>query len=376
MNKKQTWITIIVILLVLLAGYWYFSKPAPASGEAIKIGYIGPFSGPVAGTAGEDVANGWKLAFSKNSIVGGRPIEVIYEDDACDPKQAVSAAQKLINVDKVKIIVNGVCSGSMLAAAPITESNKVVLFTPVSTSPKISDAGDYVFRTSGTGDHTAQAIIEGIKKFGYQKVAVIYEKSEYPVGIKDALLSRISQVPNGKIVTEEGVNLNETDMRSQLSKVSQSQPQVIVVLANSAVTANTFAKQVKELNIKIPAIGNEYFAFDVVVNNNDADGIYATQYTYNPESRDYRSFLADYEKEYRKTPSQAIYAALAFDGYNVLVGALDKCDGDDPSCVRDRLYEIKNFEGITGTITIDNKGDTVRGFTLRKISNGKLVDIK
>ncbi|MFA7302563.1 MAG: ABC transporter substrate-binding protein [Candidatus Paceibacterota bacterium] len=372
--KKYFWVGVALILVGGLLVWRQNSAPTPLAGEPIKIGYIGPFTGPVAGTSGEDVANGWKLAVSKRPGAAGRPIEVIYEDDACDPKQAVNAAQKLINIDKVNIVVNGVCSGSMVAVAPLTEAKDLILFTPVSTSPKISDAGEYVFRTSGTGVNTASALVSSLEKFGHTKVAVLFEKVEYPIGIKDPFVAMFSEKPGNAILIEEGVNVNETDMRSQLSKVAQTKPQALVVLTNSAITANTFVKQAKELGIAIPTFANEYFAFDVVVSNPDAEGIWAAQYKYEKENQDYINLLRDYEAEYGKRPSQAIYAALPFDGYNVLLDAIDACGGDEPACVKDALHRVENYKGITGAITINDKGDTDRVFVLRQLVGGKFVD--
>lgn len=162
-------IGIVVLLVVLIVVAKSFNGAKDSSqtlSETIKIGYFGPFTGPVATTSGEDVGNGWKLAVSKRPTIAGKQVEVIYEDDACDPKKAASAANKLISVDKVKILINGVCSGSMIAVMPIAENAKAILFTPVSTSPKITDGGDYVFRTSASSVHTAKAMADAITKLG------------------------------------------------------------------------------------------------------------------------------------------------------------------------------------------------------------------
>jgi branched-chain amino acid transport system substrate-binding protein len=211
---------------------------------------------------------------------------------------------------------------------------------------------------------------------GYDKVALLYENAEYPVGIKDAfdMTYRAISSRRNEILLAEAVNPNETDMRSQLAKIAQVKPQALVVLMNSAVTANAFVKQAQDLGLKLPTFGNEYFAFDVVVKNPDAKGIYATQYKYDLNGKEYVAYLSEYKETYGKSPSQDIYAAMPFDGYNVLANALEACKGDDPECVKKELYEVKNYKGITGVITIDENGDTAREFTLRKIESGRLVN--
>lgn len=359
----------IVVLIIV------FTRSNQSGAETIKIGYVGPFTGPVAGTSGEVVGNAWKLAVMKRPELAGKKVEVIYEDDACDPKKATSAATKLVNIDKVKIVVNGVCSGPMIAAAAVTEPAKVILFTPVSTSPKITTAGDYVFRTSGTGAHTAIAFNKYLSQFDHESVAILFENQEYPVGIKDAFVPMFT-ANGGKVVAIEGINPNETDMRSQLTKLNQAKPQALVVIMNSAVTVNTFAKQYRELGLKLPVFGNEYFAFTNVIANPDANGMLAAQYKYDDMASDYRAFLSEYKDTYGVAPTQDIYAALPFDGYNVLANAIEVCNGDNPDCVRDELYKTKDYRGIAGVITMDKNGDTEREFILKKIEDGKLIEIK
>lgn len=372
---KNVWIWL-AVLVVLAGGYFVFNKKDGAvSTETVKIGYVGPFTGPVAGSSGEDVGNGWKLAVKKRPTVAGKTVEVVYEDDACDPKQAAAAAQKLLSVDKVRIVINGVCSGSALSIAPITEAAGAILFTPVSTSPKLTDAGDHVFRTSASSVHTARAIAAFLAAQKYQKVAVLFENAEYPVGIKDAFTAQFGAVAGNSIVAAEGVNTKETDMRTQLTKLSSAKPQAIIVMTNSTVTANAFIKQAGEFGLKVPVVGNEYFGFTEVVANPAADGIYVTQYEYDRTAQAFMGYIADYEAAYGKKPSQEIYAALPFDGYNVLADAMEKCAGTDPDCVRDALYATKGYSGITGMITIDANGDTDRKFVVRRIKGGALTDI-
>ena len=372
--KKLIWIIVLVLVVLGIMALSGGNKTSITAGS-IKIGYVGPFTGPVAATSGEDIGNGWKLAVAKRPTLAGRPVEMIYEDDACDPKKAVSAVTKLINVDKVKIIVNGVCSGSMVAMAPVTEASKAILFTPVSTSPKITDAGDYVFRTSAAARQTAAALIKYLNQLNYHKIAILFETAEYPVGIKDSFVPEFVKTAGNLILTEEGVIANESDMRSQLLKLSNAKPEALVVLMNSTVTANSFVKQFTDLGLKLPVLANEYFGFDVVVKNPSANGMYATQYQYDHENPAYVSYLADYRATYGKDPSQAIYAALPFDGYNVLANAIESCGGDNVDCVRDALYTTKDYQGITGVITLDDRGDTQREFTLRKIVDGVLTEV-
>ncbi len=371
--KKWIWIVILVVIVLVVAAV--LAKPKDES--VVKIGYFGPFTGPVAGTSGEDVANGFKLAASENNILSnGKKLEVVYEDDACSPQTAVSAAQKLINTDKVKLLVSGVCSGSTVSVMPVAEQNKVILFTPVSTSPKITDGGDYIFRTSASSVVTAQAMSKLIGNSGYHNIAVFFETADYTVSLKDVFVKSWESVPGNKILALESSGSKDVDLKTQISKIAKTKPEALVYIFNSTITASNALKQTKDLNINTPIFGNEYFAFKDVVNNPQAEGVYATQYNYDSKNPSFVSFLNNYLKKYNKTPSQDIYAALGYDGYNVLFKAINHCGGVNVDCVKKELYDTKNFPGITGVITLDKNGDTAREFTVKKIMNKQLVDVK
>lgn len=371
-SKKWIWGIVVVILIIIIVTLSFKKGPQ----NIIKIGYFGPFTGPVAGTSGEDVGNGFKLAHLLQNKVGNNQVEVIYEDDACDPKKAVSAAQKLIDIDKVDILVSGVCSGSTLATAPLAEKNKVILFTQIATSPKITDAGDYVFRISASSVETAISMVDLINKLGYKNIAILFEQTDYTTGLKDAFMADWNKIGDNKISAVDSISSKDSDLKTPLMKINSSKPQAIVLFMNSSVTASLAIKQINELGIKLPVIGNEYFAFKEIVQNPLAEGIYAAQYKYDYNSDILLDFLSKYKKEYKKEPNQDIYASLGFDGYNVLFNAIKLCGSSEPECIKEKLYATRGFKGVTGEINIDKNGDTEREFTVRKIEAGKLIEVK
>lgn len=371
MLKGALWLVAILIILMLIV----FLPSRNEKSNTIKIGYFGPFTGAVAATTGEDIGNGFKLAAMERNMVGNKKVEVIYEDDACDPKKAVSAATKLLDVDHVDILVNGVCSGSMLSVAPLAEQRKVILFTPVSTSPKITDAGDYVFRTSASAIAAGQAFTNYIKSSGFKKVGILFESVEYPVGVRDALLKELKNVPDASVVAMEGVGSKDTDFRTPLVKINNEKPDVLVLILNSTVTANPAINQVRALGIKTPILGNEYFTYKDVLSNPSAEGVLATLYKYDQNSPAIQFLRDKYQSTYNKQPSVEIYSALAYDGYNVLLNAMEKCNGANSDCLKSELYKVKDYKGLSGNISIDSNGDTEREFHLLKIQGGKLIDV-
>jgi branched-chain amino acid transport system substrate-binding protein len=305
MSKKILGIIIIVTIVVIVI----LNIPDQQSkNDLIKIGYFGPFTGLLAQSTGESVAEGFKLAEAKRNTIDGSKIKVIYEDDGCDPKKAVSAAQKLIDIDKVKILVSGVCSSATLAVAPIAEKNHIVLISPTSASPKITSAGDYIFRLSSPTTGMAQKAVDYLATLGYTKVAVLFENNEYPAGWKDSFITLFK----GE-ATVEGVAPGSTDVKSQLLKLSQTKPQAYVLVTISPGVASIALKQFKELGLKGTIVANDTFSLKVVHQLPDADGVVVVTYTYDLAAPLMVNFLADYKKKYGREAKEEIYAALGND---------------------------------------------------------------
>src|SRR3989344_5758192 len=136
-----------LILILAILGLIFII--ACGNKENIRIGFIGPLSGDVA-SIGQSVKAAIELGVEEVNQAGGingQPLEVIYEDGKCGPKDSTDAANKLINIDKVPVIIGGGCSSETLAAAPIAETSKVTLLSYCSSNPKITESGDYIFRT-------------------------------------------------------------------------------------------------------------------------------------------------------------------------------------------------------------------------------------
>ena len=367
MNKKLSLIIAVILILIIAIVMHGLSKTE----NVIKIGYFGPFTGLLAQSTGESVAEGFRLAQTQRNLIGDRKIEVVYEDDSCDPKKAVSAAQKLMNVDKVTILVSGVCSSSTLAVAPLAEKSHVILISPTSASPKITTAGDYIFRLSSPTTGMAQAAVDYLTTQGYTRVAILFENNEYPAGWKDSFISSFK----GTVTATEGVTPGATDVKSQLIKLSQSKPQVYVFAVISPAVANAMLKQFKELDIKGPIIGNDTFSLKVVHQNPEAEGVVMVTYSYDVSSPKMISLLQAYKGKYNRDAKEEIYAALGFDTYNALFDSITSCGNSDPDCVKTKLYGLKNVDGVSGTYSIDQNGDTQRAFIIRKVHDGKLTTL-
>ncbi|MFZ2150519.1 MAG: ABC transporter substrate-binding protein [Candidatus Absconditicoccaceae bacterium] len=172
-----------IVLLSTLSGCTDTSTQTKDQGlQTYKIGVIAPLSGPAA-NYGEDAVNAYKFIANKfNAENSGKiHIELIFEDGKCEGKSATSAAQKLISIDKVQVIVGGFCSAETIAAGAIAQPNKVVMLSPVSSSPDISNIGEYIFRFYNDADVTKK-LTNHIKEYGSNKIFVLAENTDFSVG--------------------------------------------------------------------------------------------------------------------------------------------------------------------------------------------------
>jgi branched-chain amino acid transport system substrate-binding protein len=117
---------------------------------------------------------------NKAGGIDGKRLQIIFEDGKCTSKDALSAANKLIQVDKVKVILGGHCTPESVAIAPVAEKNKIVMLAGITSTPLLSSAGEYVFRTTSVSTVQSTILAEiAVNKLGGKKFAVIYEQSDF-----------------------------------------------------------------------------------------------------------------------------------------------------------------------------------------------------
>eukprot|EP00831_Metopus_contortus_P021534 TRINITY_DN19644_c0_g1_i2.p1 TRINITY_DN19644_c0_g1~~TRINITY_DN19644_c0_g1_i2.p1 ORF type:complete len:238 (-),score=77.07 TRINITY_DN19644_c0_g1_i2:48-761(-) len=158
----------------------------------LKIGTMSPLTGPYAAD-GNDIRQGAEIAVEVFTEAGGiegfSKIEVVSEDTACDPKQAVAAANKLIN-EKVPAVVGAYCSSSTIPASETLAEENIFMITPGSTNPKVTERGlPYMFRTCGRDDHQAPAAVNFMKMEGVKTLFVIDDKTTYSQGLADGVVA-------------------------------------------------------------------------------------------------------------------------------------------------------------------------------------------
>ncbi|MBI2669431.1 penicillin-binding protein activator [Candidatus Woesearchaeota archaeon] len=355
MNKYAVSLLICILFLVVACA----PAQQPSKTDTVNIGFMAPLSGDAA-SYGLSILKGAQVAVEQAGVTN---VKLIAEDSKCDPKEAVSAINKLITVDKVQAIVGEVCSGATLAAAPIAEQNSVVLISSASTSPKITTAGDYIFRSVPSDAHQAAFGAELVVK-KYKKLAILYSNEEYGAGFNSVLKEAFPKL-GGEIVASEAVERGSVDLRTQLTKIKNSKADAIYIISNSPDSAVAALKQIKELGINAAIFGSEGLKSQAILDGagNAAEGMILTSVTSGNIG-----FLTKHKQKYGVEPGP--FAAQAHDAFKALALAIKNGAAAGPQ-IRNELYKV-SFDGAAGSVRFDSNGDlATASYEVYKVEKGK-----
>ncbi|MET0277309.1 MAG: ABC transporter substrate-binding protein [Pseudorhodoplanes sp.] len=353
-------------ILALAAG------PALAQGQAqdkpIKIGFVSTFSGPTA-VLGNQMRDAFELALDHmGRKMGGRPVEVIYEDDAQKPDVGKQKTEKLIESDKVDFLAGYIWSNVLLASLkPIVDSK--TMFVSANAGPS-QYAGElcspYAFSTSWQNDQTPQAVGEYMNQKGVQSVYLI--GPNYAAG-KD-MLSGVASTFKGKVLGQDLTKWpDQLDFSAELSKARAAKPDAIFVFYPGAAGVqflNQYAQQ--GLKGQIPL----YTAFTIdeislPLQKDLALGVPGAQHWVNDLPNDAnKKFVADYKAKYKNAPS--FYAAQAYDAAQLINSAVVAAKGDltKKDVMRDEMRKA-NFPSLRGPFKYGNNHIPIQNFYLQDV---------
>jgi len=359
-----------VVAIIILAGIWYglSKKPTtPTTKEPIKIGAILPLTGNAA-AYGNQIKKGVDLALQE---IKDSKINVLYEDSKCDPKEGVSAYNKLVDIEKVKIIIGDFCSSVVLAVGPLAEQNHILLITPGAAARQISQLGDYIFRNHVTmGQKTGALAQLASKKF--RRIAILYNSANDAfVDGMNVFKEVYTKQPNNEIVAIEAFKTGDTDFRSQLSKIKTKNPEAIYIGSLVSELA-LIVKQIKELNINAQILTDDAVLDPQFLKNtgNASKGIIFGTTKFD------KSFAPDFWNNYFSSFGEepTIFSAQGYDTLKIVYSIIKhKCLNREPTCIKDQLYKIKDYPGASGKTSFDENGDALKEIILKTIKNGQFV---
>jgi len=345
-------------------------------GNEILVGEYGSLTGTTA-TFGQSTNNAIQMAFDEINAAGGllgKKVRVAVEDDQSKPEEAATAVTKLINQNHVVAMLGEVSSSRSLAAAPICQANGIPMISPSSTNPRVTQVGDYIFRVCFTDPFQAEVgarIAWEILKV--KKVAILSDvRNDYSVGLQTFFRQHFKGF-GGAVVAEQSYSEGDSDFRAQLTQIKSANPEAIYVPGYYTEVA-TIARQARELGIAVPLIGGDGWDSPRLweIGGEALNGCYfSNHYSVDDPSPAVQKFVADFKKRYNQTPDAL--AALGYDAARILADAMKRAGASNGDKVRDALSATKDFQGVTGTITINKERNAVKPAVVLKIENGKFV---
>lgn len=369
--KRRLSIGLILILLIgVLAAC---SNSGKANSDVIRIGLAAPISGTQAqyGTA---FKNGAELAVSEINEAGGingKQVEIVIGDDKGDSNEAVNVANKFVSDKSIQAVVGHFNSSATLATAPVYNKNKIVQISPSSSAPSVTDAGEYTYRVITTDAFQADYLAQWSNELGYKKVALIYEQSDFGIGLLDVYKASASE--HGiEIVATEAYNPGSTDFSTVLTKIKGNEPDAIFI-GGFYNEAALIVQQAERVNLDTDFIGVDSLYSEALIElgGQSVEGLKLIGFFFaDGENEKAKQFAEQFQSKYNSKPDT--YAAYAYVATSLIIDAI-KANGEDREGVKTFLDQVKNYEGATGTLSFDENGDVITVPAKLEIKDGQFT---
>jgi branched-chain amino acid transport system substrate-binding protein len=330
-----------------------------AAGQAaaeIQIGIAGPMTGPVA-QYGDMQFSGARMAIqqiNENGGVLGEKLVGVEYDDVCDPKQAVTVANRLVN-DGVRFVVGHLCSSSTQPASDIYEDEGVLMITPASTSPDITSRGyELVFRTIGLDSMQGPVAANYLASLNPERVAIIHDKQQYGEGIATAVRDTLKD-KGVEIAMFEGITAGDKDFSSLITKLKQADVDY-VYYGGYHPELGLILRQARQAHLDATFMGPEGVGNKDIntIAGEAAEGLLVTL----PPSFDQKAENQSLVKAFKdkgEDPSGP-FVLTSYAAVQLIADGIEKADSTDPFDVAKALRS-GSFETPIGTVEYDKAGD-------------------
>lgn len=370
-------------LLVLVTLFGCGGKTAGSGGAAnvIKFGVFEPLTGANAAGGAEEL-DGVRLAQSlyPTVTVDGKEytIELVIADNKSDKVEAANAGQRLVDSDKVTVVLGSWGSSLSMAAGPIFEAAKIPAIGLSCTNPLVTLGNPYYFRVCFLDPFQGTVMANYAFKSVGAKTAVIIREvtNDYSVGLAKFFADSFRTLSGNQdsILAELNYQTGDQDFSAQLTRIKGLKPDVIFAPGNYTESA-LIIKQARELGITAPFLGGDTWeiAEFIDVGRQAVEGAVMSAFFDNdaPLTPLSAVFVAEYQKKYGKLPSGT--AVLGFDGYLLAIDAIKRAGSIDPVKIRDAIAATKDFAGAAGLVTLDENGDPIKSAVIKEVKGGKFV---
>jgi branched-chain amino acid transport system substrate-binding protein len=346
--------------------------------KTIKIGAVLPLSGDAA-SYGQSSKKALELLVeetNKNNGLLSKQVEIVYEDDENKPENSAIVLQKLIKDSKISAVIGTVSSKGCISMGPIATQAKIPMITATATSTKVTQSGEFVFRTSFTdafqGTALAKFATEDLKA---KTAAVLYDATgDYSKELAGYFRDDFEKA-GGKVVSFETYNTDDQDFNTQLAKIKTQNPEILL-LPDYYNVVGIIAKQAKAQGITARLLGGDgWDSTDLYKIGGSAvnGGYFSSHYSAQNNSQEAVKFKNEYKAKYGKEPDAD--AALAYDAGTILLNAIKKAGSTSGAKIKKAMMQTE-LTGVTGTIKFDENRDPIKSADIIKIDNGKQVFVK
>jgi branched-chain amino acid transport system substrate-binding protein len=368
----------LVCALVLAAGCKKEEQGGGNVGAAdtnvIKVGEVGSMTGTEA-TFGTSSDRGIQLAVKEVNGGGGiqgKQVQVIALDDEGKPEEAATAATRLISSEHVIALLGEVASTRSLFMAPKAQAAKVPMVSPSSTNEKVTAVGDYIFRACFIdpfqGYVMAKFTTETLK---LKKAAILRDvRNDYSVGLAKVFNDNFTKM-GGQIVDNESYSSGDVDFKAQLTNIKGAGPQALYV-PGYYTDVGLIARQAREVGLTVPLLGGDGWDSEKLYEIGGAalEGSYfSNHYSVDDPSPRIQEFVVKFKKEYGGQVPDSL-AAQAYDAAGMLFDAMKRAKDLTGPSIREALAQTKNYRGVTGDITMDDKRNATKPAVVLRIAKG------
>jgi len=343
--------------------------------ETIKIAVIFSKSG-IAAPANLYHLQAVRYAFEEINERGGilgKQVKILEFDNHSTPIQSRLAAKKAVRAN-VSAVVGAAWSSHSLAMAPLLQKEKIPMISPSSTNPKVTRIGNYIFRACFIDPFQGYVLAKLAAHELKASTSVIIEDitSAYSLGLS-SVFNKHFQLEKGTVLSVLGYKKTRKDFEDLLLKVKNLNPDVLFIPGHDE--SGLIVKQAQEMGIKATMIGGDGWAYRQFFSNGGHElkiGYYSSHWSKDVDNPKSREFV----KKFRKVYDINDFSGVAYDAVMLLADAIQRAGSTDREKIRDALENTKNFQGVTGSITLDSNGDPVKPAVIMKIINGKAIYYK
>jgi branched-chain amino acid transport system substrate-binding protein len=369
------------LLALILAG------EAQAADGPIRIGTLFSTTGVVGFIGDPEQKSVEQYVKSLNDAGGviGRKIELVSFDDASDPARANTFTKRLIESEKVDLIVGGTITPIAMAMIPLVERSETPYISVGGGLPIVDPVKKWVFKTPHTDRQVARRILQDMKERSISKIGMLSEQAGFGQSGRKEIMDAAADF-GITLLADEKYSPKDTDVTPQLTTIKDAQGvQAILIFCGAGTSGPMAAKNYERLGIKLPlyfphAVVNQEF---IKLTGNAGEGarmpaplfvVFSAVPASDPQKKSIDAFYSGYQAMFKETPSP--FAGNSWDAINIAVDAIRRAGSTDKARLRDAIEQTKELAGLNGVFTMsptDHHGLSTESLRMFTVTNGAFV---